>query len=141
MNLSAALALAQEHGLDLIEIAPLANPPVCKIMDLAKFKYQQKKAETEAKKKAKKTQNKTIWLTMRISQHDMAVKAKKVEEFLQAGDTVKIELRMRGREQAFPDLAKTQLDNFLKLLTHPYRVDAPLKRMGGTFSLIIAPNK
>lgn len=141
MRLSAALTLSGEHGLDLIEVAPNANPPVCKIIDLAKYKYQQKKAESEAKKKSKKTLNKTIWLSTRISQHDMEVKAKKVDEFLAEGDIVKIELRMRGREQAFPDLARQQLDNFLKLLTRPYRVDMPTKRMGGTFSLTIAPSK
>lgn len=141
MRLSAALTLSGEHGLDLIEVAPLAQPPVCKIIDLAKYKYQQKKAESEAKKKSKKTLNKTIWLSIRISQHDMEVKAKKVDEFLADGDIVKIELRMRGREQAFPDLARQQLDNFLKLLTHAYRVDMPIKRMGGTFSLTIAPTK
>lgn len=141
MRLSAALALSGEHGLDLIEVAPNASPPVCKIIDLAKYKYQQKKAESEAKKKSKKTLNKTIWLSTRISQHDMEVKAKKVDEFLAEGDIVKIELRMRGREQAFPDLARQQLDNFLKLLTHAYRVDMPTKKMGGTFSLTIAPGK
>jgi len=141
MKLSEALKLAQEHGLDLIEVAPNALPPVCKIIDFAKYKYQQKKAETEAKKKAKKTEVKTIWLSTRISQHDMEVKAKKVDEFLTDGDVVRIELRMRGREQAFPDLARAQLTNFLKLISHAHKLEMPMKRMGGTFSLTISGSK
>jgi translation initiation factor IF-3 len=141
MKLSEALGLANEHGLDLIEVAPNAQPPVCKIIDFAKYKYQQKKAESEARKKAKKTEVKTMWLSMRIGQHDMEVKSKKVDEFLEGGDVVRIELRMRGREQAFPDLARQQLEGFLKLISKPYRVDVPMKKMGGTFSLTIAPSK
>lgn len=141
MKLSSALALAQEHGLDLIEVAPTANPPVCKIIDFAKFKYQQKKAETAQRKASKKTEVKTIWLSIRISQHDMEIKAKKTEAFLQEGNVVKIELRMRGREQAFPDLARQQMDNFQKFIKQPHRIEAPMKRMGGTFSVTIAPSK
>jgi translation initiation factor IF-3 len=140
-KLSEAINLANEHGLDLVEVAPQALPPVCKIIDFAKFKYQQKKAESEAKKKTKKTELKTMWLSTRIGQHDMEVKAKKVDEFLTEGDVVKIELKMRGREQAFPDIAKEQLNNFIKLVTHAYRIDVPIKKMGGTFSLTIAPTK
>ncbi|MEK7618199.1 MAG: translation initiation factor IF-3 [Patescibacteria group bacterium] len=141
MPLKKAMELANENGLDLIEVAPNAQPPVCKIIDYAKFKYQQKKAESEAKKKVKKTEVKTIWLSTRISTHDMEVKGKKIDEFLTEGDIVRIELRMRGREQAFPDLARQQLENFLKMLKHAFRVDMPMKRMGGTFSLTIAPSK
>ncbi len=141
LKLSAALTLANEHGLDLVEVAPHAQPPVCKVIDYAKFKYQQKKAESEAKKKAKKTEMKTIWLSTRISQHDMEVKAKKVDEFLTEGDVVKIELKMRGREQAFPDIARTQLTTFIQLVSKPHRIDVPIKKMGGTFSITIAPTK
>jgi translation initiation factor IF-3 len=140
-KLSEAINLANEHGLDLVEVAPQALPPVCKIIDFAKFKYQQKKAESEAKKKTKKTELKTMWLSTRIGQHDMEVKAKKVDEFLTEGDVVKIELKMRGREQAFPDIAKEQLNTFIKLVTHAYRIEVPIKKMGGTFSLTIAPTK
>ncbi len=140
-KLSEAINLANEHGLDLVEVAPQAQPPVCKLIDFAKFKYQQKKAESEAKKKSKKTELKTMWLSTRIGQHDMEVKAKKVDEFLTEGNVVKIELKMRGREQAFPEIAKDQLNNFIKLLTHPYRTEVPIRKMGGTFSITIAPTK
>lgn len=141
MKLSEALRLATENGLDLVEIVPHAKPPVCKIIDYAKFKYQQKKAENMQKKNTKRTEVKTIWLSVRISEHDMAVKAKKVDEFLSEGDLVKIELRMRGREQAFADLGRQQLAKFNTLITQPHHIEVPLKRMGGTWSITVAPTK
>ena len=141
MPLSQALNLAHENGLDLVEVSPNAQPPVTKLIDIAKFRYQQKKMEQQQKKKAKKTEVKTIWISMRISEHDMEVKAKKVIEFLTDGDLVKIELRMRGREQAFGDLAHKQLQTFLTFITTPYRTEVPVKRMGGTFSTTVAPSK
>lgn len=141
MKTSEALALALEHGLDLVEVSPLANPPVAKLIDFAKFKYQQKKVEQMQKKKAKKTEVKTIWLSVRISEHDMKIKASKVSEFLTDGDLVRVELRMRGREQAHGELGHNQLKNFLNFVTVPNRIEVPIKRMGGTWSLTIAPNK
>lgn len=141
MKTGQALELARENGLDLVEIAPMAKPPVVKIIDFAKFKYQQKKALTQAKKNTKKTEVKTLWITMRIGEHDMQIKAKKVDEFLLDGDMVRIELRMRGREQAFPDIAKQNFDKFLKLISQPYKLEVPIRRLGGTFALTITPSK
>jgi len=141
MPLSQALNLAHEHGLDLVEVSPQAQPPVVKLIDFAKFRYQQKKLEQQQKKRAKKTEVKTIWISMRISEHDMQIKAKKVSEFLTEGDLVKIELRMRGREQAFGDLAQKQLQTFLGFITAPYHTEVPVKRMGGTVSVTVAPSK
>ncbi len=141
MKTSAALTLARDNGLDLIEVSPNALPPVVKIIDFAKFKYQQKKAEQMQHKNAKKTEVKTIWLSVRISEHDMSIKAKKVMEFLTEGDVVKIELRMRGREQAYGELGKGQMDVFMKMITVPHRIEVPLKRMGGTWSLTVVPTK
>ena len=141
MKTSQALALAQEHGLDLVEISPQAVPPVAKLIDFAKFKYQQQKALAQQKKKAKKTEVKTIWLSVRISEHDMQIKAKKVGEFLTDGDMVKIELRMRGREQAHGDLGHRQVQDIIKLVAVPFRTGLPIKRMGGTFSTTIGPAK
>ena len=141
LKTSEALALALEHGLDLVEVSPLANPPVAKLIDFAKYKYQQKKIEQLQKKKAKKTEVKTIWLSIRISEHDMQIKANKVSEFLNDGDLVRIELRMRGREQAHGELGHQQLQNFLKFISAPHRIEVPAKRMGGTWSLTVAPSK
>ena len=141
MPTSQALALALQHGLDLVEVSPVANPPVAKLIDFAKYKYQQKKMEQQQKKKAKKTEVKTIWLSMRISSHDMSIKAKKVTDFLAEGDLVRIELRMKGREQAYGELGRKQLQDFLAFITSPNRIEVPMKRMGGTWSLTVAPSK
>ena len=141
MKTSEALRRAMERGLDLVEVCPVAQPPVAKLIDFAKYKYQQKKMEQLQKKKAKKTEVHTIWLSMRISEHDMQIKAKKVMEFLGEGDLVKIELRMRGREQAHGEIGHKQLQTFLTLLTTPFRIEVPMKRMGGTWSLTVAPSK
>lgn len=141
LKISEALRLAGEHGLDLVEVSPNANPPVVKLIDFAKYKYQQKKVEQQQKKNAKKTEVKTIWLTVRISEHDMQIKAKKIDEFLADGDLARIELRMKGREQAHPELGRKQLETFLGFLTHPHRIEVPIRKMGGTFSIIVAPSK
>jgi translation initiation factor IF-3 len=140
MKTGQALALSIEHGLDLVEISPQALPPVCKLIDFAKFKYQQKKTESLQKKHVKKTEVKTIWISARISDHDMEIKAKKISEFLNDGDLVRIELRMRGREQAFGELSRQNLLKFIGLIG-PHRVEVPIKRMGGTFSVTVAPTK
>lgn len=140
MKTGQALALAIEHGLDLVEISPQAQPPVCKLIDFAKFKYQQKKAESLQKKHAKKTEVKTIWISARISDHDMQIKANKVKEFLNDGDLVRIELRMRGREQAFADSARQNLLKFISLIGQ-HKIEVPIRRMGGTFSVTVAPAK
>lgn len=140
-SLSEALKLAAEHGLDLVEVSPNANPPVAKVIDFAKYRYQQKKAEQQQKKKAKKVEVKTIRLSVRISDHDIATKAKQADEFLSDGDLVRIELRMRGREQAFLDLAEKQVKNFHSKLTAPNRVEVPIKRMGNAMTMTLAPAK
>jgi translation initiation factor IF-3 len=141
MKTSEALALAGQHGLDLVEVSPVANPPVAKLIDYAKYKYQQKKLEQQQKKNARKTEVKTIWISMRISEHDMEIKANKITEFLSEGDLVRIELRMRGREQAFGDLGRQNLVKFLTYIKNPFRTEVPIKRMGGTFSVTVAPSK
>jgi translation initiation factor IF-3 len=136
-----ALNLAQEHGLDLVEISPNAKPPVVKIMGYDKFRYQQKKLEQQQKKNAKKVEVKTIRLSAKIADHDIATKARQTDGFLKDGDLVKVELRMRGREQAFAEIAEGQIKLFREKLTAPYRVEVPPKRMGGTLSMTLAPSK
>lgn len=141
MKLSEALALAEEHGLDLVEISPNAKPPVAKLISYDKFRYQQKKQEQQQRKNAKRVEVKTVRLSSRISQHDMQVKAKQADGFLLDGDLIRIELRMRGREQAYGDLADKQIKAFLALITSTYRTEVPTKRMGNTISTTIAPSK
>ncbi len=140
MSLSEALKLAEEHGLDLVEISPQARPPVVKLISYDKFKYQQKKLEQQQKKKVKKVEVKTVRLSAKIATHDILTKARKADEFLTDGDWVKLELRMRGREQAFLDVAQQQIEAFRQALTVPYRVEVEAKKMGNTLSMIIAPS-
>lgn len=140
-KLSDALKLAEEHGLDVVEISPNAKPPVAKLIGYDKFRYQQKKLEQQQRKKAKKIEVKTIRLSTRIGAHDMEVKARQTDEFLRDGDLVKVELRMRGREQAFGDVSEKQVKAFLVKITAPYRVETPLKRMGPMLTTVLAPSK
>lgn len=141
MPTSQALKLAQDEELDLVEVSPNAQPPVVKIVDLAKFRYQQAKAQQQAKKKTKTTELKSLRLSVRISEHDLGVRAKQAEKFLQEGNLVKVELRMRGREQAFVDIAKAQMEKFPTLLQVPYRIEVPFKRSGPVLSVTLAPGK
>ncbi len=140
-KLSDALKLAEEHGLDVVEISPHAKPPVAKLIGYDKFRYQQKKLEQQQKKKAKKIEVKIIRLSTRIGAHDMAVKARQTDEFLRDGDLVKVELRMRGREQAFADVSEKQVKTFLAKVTAPHRIETPLKRLGPMLTTMLAPSK
>lgn len=140
LKFSEALDVATEHGLDLVEINPSAVPPVVKLISYDKFRYQQEKVEKQ-KSKTKKTEVKVIRLTARISSHDSLVKAKKADEFLGDGDLVKIELRLKGRENAFADLAQNTVTNFLSQLTVAHKLETPLKKLGGNFIVTISPSK
>lgn len=139
MTTTEALKLADEHGLDLVEISPQAKPPVVKLISFDKYKYQLKKLEQQQKKKVKKVEVKTIRLSVKIATHDITTKAKQADGFLQDGDWVKIELRMRGREQAFVEVAEKQIEAFRSALTAPYRVEVEPKKMGNTISMTVAP--
>ncbi len=136
-----ALELAEEHGLDLVEISPNAKPPVVKLITYDKFKYQQKKLEQQQKKKVKKVEVKTVRLSVKIAAGDIATKARQTDGFLTDGDWVKVELRMRGREQAFIDVAQKQIQSFRDSLTVPYRIEVEPKKLGNTLSMTIAPTK
>lgn len=136
-----ALNLAQEHGLDLVEISPMAKPPVVKLIGYDKFRYQQKKMEQQQRKNAKRIEVKTIRLSAKIADHDIATKARQADGFLRDGDLIKVELRMRGREQAFLEIAHGQIQLFQNKLTSPYRVETPAKKMGNTLTMVLAPSK
>ncbi len=141
LSLAEARELAEEHGLDLVEISPQAKPPVVKLIGYDKFRYQQKKAEQQQKKNAKKVEVKTIRLSAKIADGDMTTKARQTDGFLKDGDLIRVELRMRGREQAFGELAENQVKTFQEKLTVPYRIEVPVKRMGNTISVTLAPAK
>ena len=105
-----ALAIAREKNLDLVEVSPMAVPPVCKIMDWGRFKYEQAKKENEARKHQKTVEIKEIRMRPRTDDHDLEVKVRKIEEFLAEGDKVKVGVIFRGRELAHPELGRSVLE-------------------------------
>ncbi|MEO8065602.1 MAG: translation initiation factor IF-3 [Candidatus Doudnabacteria bacterium] len=139
MKIEDALALAREQEVDLVEISPQARPPVVKLLNYDKYRYQQEKAAQEAKKKVKKVTMKGIRLSVRIGVHDLDFKAKRTGEFLTAGNKVKVDVVMRGREQAHPELAFDLIRKFQTLVTIPFNKEAGPTRMGNTVSIIIGP--
>jgi translation initiation factor IF-3 len=136
-----ALNRAYERGLDLVLISPKAEPPVAKIMDYGKYNYENKKHEKEVKKKQKTMQTKEIRLSTFIESHDMVVKAKSARKFLEAGDSVKVTLRFRGREQGFVDQGKSNLAEFAKLLEDISKVGKDMQLEGRNLSMTLAPTQ
>lgn len=117
MSAREALAMAEEAGLDLVKIAPTAQPPVCRIVDYGKFKYEQLRKEKEAKKKQKVTEVKEIRLSPNIDTNDLNTKMNAARKFLTKGDRVKVTLRFRGREMAHMNTSKHILDDFAQNLS------------------------
>ena len=118
MSSREALQLAEEAGVDLVKIAPTAKPPVCKIVDYGKFRYEQARKEKEAKKKQKVIDVKEIRLSPNIDTNDLNTKVNAAKKFLQKGDRVKVTLRFRGREMAHMASSKHILDDFAQALAH-----------------------
>ena len=133
--------MAQEKGLDLVEVAPLAKPPVCKFMDYGTYLYSLKKKEQKAKKIVKKTETKTIRLSIRTEKHDLEVKAKKARKFLESKNIVKVALIFRGREMAHKDLGTDKMKTFFELLEDICTMDEEPKRQGFQMIMILTPIK
>lgn len=140
-SLEDAMKLAQEAGLDLVEVAPKANPPVCKILDYGKHLYRQNKIEQKHKKMQKTSEMKGIRLSLRIDQHDLETKIRQAKRFLEDRNSVKVMMVFRGREAAHADLAKTKLDFFVESLKDIAHVEQASKKQGNTMFLILAPHK
>jgi translation initiation factor IF-3 len=136
-----ALIMAQERGLDLVEVSPKASPPVARIMDYGKHLYQQSKQIRIAKAKQKKVETKGVRIGLRTDVHDLGFKKTQTDKFLRQGDKVKIDIVLRGREKAHQDLARTNLENFLKSIETPYKVEDHIKRFPGGFNVLIAPKE
>nr|WP_220494743.1 MULTISPECIES: translation initiation factor IF-3 [unclassified Paracoccus (in: a-proteobacteria)] len=133
------MALAQEAGLDLVEISPNAVPPVCKIMDLGKFKYEQQKREAEARKKQKTIEVKEIKFRPGTDDHDYDVKMRSVKRFLEEGDKVKVTLRFRGREMAHQNLGMELLNRVRDEVGEAGKVESMPKLEGRQMVMMIAP--
>lgn len=144
MNFFDALALAEEAGLDLVEISPNADPPVCKIIDYGKFRYEQQKKLKEAKKNQTIIKMREIRMQPKIDKHDLEVKSKAIGEFLAEGDKCKVTIRFRGRELAHTELGKEVLDRILEILTEKevlYNVDSQPTMEGRNMSMLLSPAK
>lgn len=125
-----AMKLAQEANLDLVKIAPTAKPPVCKIIDYGKYRYELARKEKEAKKKQKVTDVKEVRLSPNIDENDLRTKANQARKFITKGDKVKVALRFRGREMAHMNASKEILDDFFKILDDIAVVEKPTKLEG-----------
>lgn len=139
MTLHEAIHAAEEKGLDLVEVAPNGRPPVCRIMNYGKFRYEQQKRDKEAKKKQKVFQVKEVKLRPNIEDHDFYVKLKNAQRFLAEGNKVKVSIMFRGREMAHPELGKDVLDRVAKELGDTIVREKPPKIEGRNMTMIIAP--
>ena len=134
-----ALRAAEESGLDLVEISPNAKPPVCKILDLGKLKYNSQKKAAEARKKQKTIEVKEIKMRPNIDTHDYEVKMKAVRRFFEEGDKVKVTLRFRGREMAHQELGMQLLDRVREEMDQIAKVEAHPKLEGRQMMMVLAP--
>jgi translation initiation factor IF-3 len=136
-----ALAQAEELGLDLVLIAPDAKPPVCKIMDYGKFKYQEEKKKKEAKKKQKVIEVKEIKLSVKIADNDISYKIKHAREFLEAGKHVKFRVFLRGREMANPEAGVAVLERVWPMVEDIAMRDKPPKLEGRYVNMLVVPKQ
>ena len=134
-----ALELAREKGLDLVEVAPQAKPPVCRLLNYGKYKFEQEKKNRESRKKQKLVKMKEVRMQPKIETHDLDFKTKHIAEFLEQGSKVKVTIRFRGRELAHTELGKVVLDKILDRLEVPYAVDRRPAMEGRFMSMILSP--
>ncbi len=139
MSLEEALALASEKNLDLVNISPNANPPVCKILDYGKYRYDLQKKEKEAKKKQKQTQVKEIRLSTFIEEHDISVKAATAAKFLKDGDKVKVSLRFRGREKDYASTGFEVMRKFSEFISEAGNIEKKPEFEGRSLIMVVTP--
>ena len=134
-----ALRMAKDKGLDLVEVSPNANPPVCKILDFGKYRFEQEKKLRDSKKNQKLQVPKEIRMQPKINDHDLSFKARHIQDFLDDGDKVKVTIRFRGRELAHTELGLDVLNNVLAKLGGDLTVEKPPAMEGRTMSMTLAP--
>jgi translation initiation factor IF-3 len=137
-----AIRLAGEQNLDLVEVGPMAKPPLAKIMDYGKYMYLKEKKERGQKTgKSTSQEVKTVKIGFRTEIHDLGVRAGQADKFLKKGYRVRLELTLRGREKEMANLGRTKLEGFTKLISEPFGVDDPIKRFPGGLGTLIKPEK
>lgn len=141
MSSKAAYFAAKDRDLDLVKISPNANPPVCKIMDYGKYKFEQAKKEKEAKKNQKIIELKEIQLSVTIDVGDLNIKARKASELLLEGNKVKVTLRLKGRQQAHPELGVEVMKRFAAILQSAASIDKAPTIEGRSILMILSPKR
>lgn len=136
-----AIAIAADKGLDLVLVAPDSKPAVAKIMDFGKFKFEQEKKLRDQKKKQKEIKQKEIQLSAAIGDHDIAVRVKNADKFLNDGDGIRIILRLRGREKAHPEVGLQTVEKFLSMITSPYKLDKKPAQEGFNITATLSSDK
>lgn len=139
LTVAQALETASKHNLDLVEVAPTATPPVCRMMDYGKYKYEQTKKEREAKKNQKQALLREIRLRPKIGEHDFESKARTARKLLEDGDKVKVTIMFRGRENAHPELGLKLIGRMAERLSDVASVEKAAAREGGRLHAIISP--
>lgn len=139
LDTDTALAMAEESGLDLVEVSPNGKPPVCKILDYGKLKYQEQKKASEARKRQKTVDVKEIKMRPNIDTHDYEVKMRNVVKFLEGGDKVKVTMRFRGREMAHQELGMDVLNRVRDDVSELSKVEAMPKMEGRQMIMVLAP--
>ena len=139
VSIAAAMSIADERGLDLVKIAPQVTPPVCKIMDYGKYRFEQGKREKEQRKNQKINEIKEVMLSATIDTHDMEVKAKACTRFLQNGDKVKVSIRFRGRQITHGDIGLEVMNTFYEMVKDNAAIDRPAKQEGRNMFMILTP--
>jgi translation initiation factor IF-3 len=139
MTAREAMEIAEQKGLDLVKVSPNADPPVCKIMDYGKFRFEQAKKQREAKKNQKIIELKEMRLSATIDKHDLEVKAKNVNKFLKDGDKVKVSIRFKGRQMAHTEQGMTVMDEFFAMVQENAAVEKQAKIEGRNMFMILAP--
>ena len=140
VSIAQALNMAQDAGLDLLEISPTAKPPVCKIMDYGKWKYEEQKKQAEIKKSQKIIETKEIKLRPNIEEHDFQVKIKAANKFIADGNKIKFSIRFRGREFTNQDSGKLVLDKIKAILGETIKIDKEPMMEGRQMTMYVSPN-
>jgi len=141
MSLMSALEIAREKDLDLVEISPNAKPSVCKIMNYGKFKFDQAKKEKEARKKNKAQETKIIQLSLTIGEHDMQYRVKNAQNFLQDGSKVKVNILLKGRQQAYPDQGIEIMKKFANMVGSGANIEKAPMLEGKFINMVLSPKK
>ncbi len=140
-KINEALWLAEQLDLDLVEVAPNSKPPVCRLMDYGKYKYEQSVKQREARKNQTKTSVKELRMKVRIGDHDFDITRRKTQDFLESGDKVKLTIRFRGREQERPQFGRDLLDRLAEEVSEYGVIEQHPKIEGRSMSMVLAPSR